>query len=488
MSTETDKPQEPAATPPVADQGSKDKPADKSTPPPGAPPRGRGDQGRGKPPRDREHKQRPRDAVPRLDPEMYKPKEGPNKRDLDAEIAAELEAALQGMDDKSLYGADDSRRARDTAAAQADHGKKIGTIISIHPPDIFVDIPGGRSQGALTMEQFPEGPPKVGDKVEVSIEGYDPTNGLLILSRQGTAVHADWSSVAEGMVVEARVLETNKGGLTVDVNGIRGFMPISQIDRFRVENAEQFVNQKLLCIVTDVDKEARNLVVSRRALMEKEREEQREKLWATLEEGQIHQGVIGNVRDFGAFVDIGGVDGLLHVSEISWKRVPDATQVLSAGQMLKVVILKIDKEKRKLSLGLKQLEASPWDNIQDRFYSGSTVTGTVTRTMDFGAFVELEPGVEGLIHISELARNKVWRVADVVKPGQAVEVKVLSVDPESKRISLSLRAALPEEVVKTEEEEREDTGPAEPAKPRKRNYELKGGVGVAINIPEKKPE
>jgi ribosomal protein S1 len=279
--------------------------------------------------------------------------------------------------------------------------------------------------------------------------------------------------------------------LSVDVNGIRGFMPISQIDRFRVEDAAQFVNQKLLCIVTDVDKEARNLVVSRRALQEKEREEQKVKLWAELEEGQIRQGVIGNVRDFGAFVDLGGVDGLLHVSEISWKRVEDATQVLTAGQMIKVVVLKIDREKQKLSLGLKQLEASPWDNIEVKYAGGRLVPGKVTRTMDFGAFVELEPGVEGLIHISELARNKVWRVVDIVKPGQDVEVKVLSVDKEARRISLSLREAMaPEPVKKEEPEEDEDTGPVEPPKPRKRNYELKGGVGNPTLIPDmgKQPE
>jgi small subunit ribosomal protein S1 len=278
------------------------------------------------------------------------------------------------------------------------------------------------------------------------------------------------------MTVEARVIETNKGGLSVDVNGIRGFMPISQIDRARVENVEQFVNQKLLCIITEVDKEDRNLVVSRRALLEKEREELRKKLWEELAEGQIRTGIVGNVRDFGAFVDLGGVDGLLHVSEISWKRIPDATQVLQVGQMVKVVVLKIDRENQKLSLGLKQLEASPWDNIHDKYSSGRVIKGTVTRTMDFGAFVELEPGIEGLIHISELARNKVWRVTDSVKVGQEVEVKILSVDSEAKRISLSLRGALPQEVVKTEEEE-EESIVDEPVPERKRNYELKGGMG-----------
>ncbi len=469
------------ATPPEA-AAPETKPADKPAPankPAPRPPQQRkpprGDGGGGP-------RKRIRDSVPSLDADLdYKNKFSPNVRDLDKEIAAELEAALQGVDDKNLFGAETSQHVRQEAAAESDQGRKKGKVISVHPPDVFIEIPGGRGQGVLTLEHFPDGVPTIGTEVEISIEGYDPTNGLLILSRHGAAVHADWSTVAEGMTVEARVIETNKGGLAVDVNGIRGFMPISQIDRFRVENAEQFVNQKLMCLVTDVDKEAHNLIVSRRAVLEKEREEQKEKLWTELAEGQIRNGIIGNVRDFGAFVDLGGVDGLLHVSEISWKRIPDATQVLQAGQMIKVVVLKIDREKQKISLGLKQLEANPWDNIQERFTPGHTITGKVTRTMEFGAFVELEPGVEGLIHISELARNKVWRVTDVVKPGQDVEVKVLSVDAEARRISLSLRAALPEEVAKAEEEE-EETGPEEPVKPRVRNYPLKGGIGSEIKL------
>lgn len=479
-----DEPQQPqptptpeaAATPPAATAPAATAPADKPASRPGKPfdkrkPRGDG----------------PKRRIPALDSDMdFKPKTAPNVRDLDAEIADELEAALKDMDAKSLYSADDSKRARAQAEAQGEQGRKKGRILSVRGSDVFVEIPGGRGQGLLTLEHFPEGAPAIGSEVEISIEGYDPANGLLILTRRGAAVHADWSSVAEGMVVEARVLETNKGGLSVDVNGIRGFMPISQIDRFRVEDAAQFVNQKLLCIVTDVDKEARNLVVSRRALLEKEREEQREKLWAELEEGQVRTGVIGNVRDFGAFVDLGGVDGLLHVSEISWKRISDATQVLTQGQMIKVVVLKVDRENRKLSLGLKQLEASPWDNLEQKYVTGHVVPGKVSRTMDFGAFVELEPGVEGLIHISELARNKVWRVTDVVKPGQDVEVKILSVDPAARRISLSLREALAPVPVKKEEEEEtgEEAAPEAPAKPRKRNYELKGGVGSPNLIPD----
>src|SRR6266849_6805579 len=234
-------------------------------------------------------------------------------KNLDAEIERELQEALGGMSDKDLYG--------EPAQAQGqgpEQGRKKGRVHSIHGPDVFVDVPGGRSQGVLPMAQFPDGPPAVGSEIEFDIEGFDHNNGLLLLSRHGAAVEAAWSSVQVGQSVEARVTATNKGGLSVDINGIRGFLPISQIDVYRVENADQYVNQKLLCQVTEADRQERNLVVSRRALLEKEREEMREKTWSQLAEGQVRDGVVRSIKEFGAFVDIGGVDGLLHVSEMSW--------------------------------------------------------------------------------------------------------------------------------------------------------------------------
>jgi ribosomal protein S1 len=182
-------------------------------------------------------------------------------------------------------------------------------------------------------------------------------------------------------------------------------------------------------------------------------------------------------------VDLGGVDGLIHVSEMSWKRVTDPTEIVQPGQTVQVIVLKIDPETRKIGLGLKQLQSSPWDNIRQKFGMGQTVEGKVTRIMDFGAFVELEPGVEGLVHISELSRGKAWRVADVVKPDQVVPVKVLSIDEDQRRISLSIRAAQQQEIVKeTEDEDAEEA--AEEVKPRPRNVPLRGGVGQEFRLPE----
>ncbi|HEV3260913.1 MAG TPA: S1 RNA-binding domain-containing protein [Gemmataceae bacterium] len=396
---------------------------------------------------------------------------GPRLRDLDKEIESELEAAMGGLSDKELYG-EPAQQGR-PAPSEAGQGRKKGKVISVHGADVFVDVPGGRSQGVLPLMQFPDGPPAPGTEVEVHIEGYDPANGLLLLSRQGAAVEADWSSVTVGMTVEGRVTATNKGGLSVDVNGIRGFMPISQIDLYRVDNAEQFVNQRLVCLVTEVDKAEHNLIVSRRALLEKEREEARAKLWQELAEGQVRSGVVRSVRDFGAFVDLGGTDGLLHISEMSWKRVKDANEVVQQGQTLQVVVLKVDREHRKVSLGLKQLTASPWDNAEARYPVNHIVPGKITRLMDFGAFVELEPGIEGLIHISELSPQRVRRVGDIVQPGQEVQVMVLRVDPAQRKISLSLKAALPREPEATEEEE--DEADDKPRRPR--NITLRGGLG-----------
>jgi small subunit ribosomal protein S1 len=399
----------------------------------------------------------------------------PRRGAVDADIEKELEAALSGWDNKSLYGEPPSATGR-PHAGPADSRKK-GKVIAVRGDDVFVDV-GGRSQGVMSAIQFTEGTPAVGQDVDVTIEGYDPANGLLILSRQGAAArNVDWTSVAPGMVVEARVTGSNKGGLQVEVNGIRGFLPISQLELFRVEDVQPYLNQKLLCVVTEANQSERNLVLSRRQLLEQEREQAKAKLWAELAEGQKRTGVVRNVKDFGAFVDLGGADGLLPVSEMSWSRVGNPADVVQLGQRIEVVVLRIDRERQKVTLGLKQLIAGPWDNIDENYPTGAVTKGKVTRLMDFGAFVELEPGLEGLVHISELSKNRVWRVSDVVKVDQEVTVKVLKVDAEQKRIALSMKAAV-EEPAPAEPVELEAQEPQQPKKPPPvRRTPLKGGLG-----------
>jgi small subunit ribosomal protein S1 len=243
-----------------------------------------------------------------------------------------------------------------------------------------------------------------------------------------------------GQTVEARVTGTNKGGLSVEVNGIRGFLPIGQIDMYRVENVEQYVNQKLICMVAEVEPTERNLVVSRKALLEREREKLREKFWAEVEEGQVLKGTVRGIQPFGAFVDLGGADGLLPVSELSWGRVGAPSDVVSIGQQVEVKVKRVDKAARKLSLSLKDLIASPWDTLSQRFPVGSQITAKVTRIADFGAFAEVEPGVEGLIHISEINIGRGGRVRDRVQEGKEVEVQILSIDKDARRMSLSMKA------------------------------------------------
>jgi small subunit ribosomal protein S1 len=471
--SDSDKPQEPSATPPAAPDAAGTPPAaagpPAEQPPPRRPPRER-------PPRAAQRGSPSPGKVPALDERDLSYGFGQKADLFDAELERDLEtdvqAAMAGLSDSDLadlYG-EGKRGKKEPQPA----GPRKGKVISIRGKDVFVDV-GGRTQGVLPIMQFEEGPPAIGTEVEVSIEGYDP-DGFLLLTRKGAVVEADWSSVAVGMVVEARVTGTNKGGLSVDVNGIRGFLPVSQIDLYRVEDLEQYNNQRLRCLVTEVDREERNLVLSRRALLEKEREEGREKLWTELQEGQVREGVVRSIKPFGAFVDIGGADGLLPVGEMSWTRIKSPEEVVAPGQRVRVQVIRLDRDARKITLGLKQLTASPWDQAALDYPPGSVVKGKVTRTAEFGAFVEIAPGLEGLVHVSELAPQRVRRVTDVVKEGQEVNVKVLSLDAEARRMSLSIKQALKApEPEPAEAEEEEEAGPAPP--PRRRDTPLRGGVG-----------
>jgi small subunit ribosomal protein S1 len=247
---------------------------------------------------------------------------------------------------------------------------------------------------------------------------------------------------------------------------------------YRVDDLAQFVGEKMTCVVTEANPEKRNLVLSRRDAIERDRAEAKTRLMSELAEGQVREGVVRSLRDYGAFVDLGGVDGLLHVSQLAWQRVKHPSEVLQLGQTINVKIKKIDAETGKISLALRDLTENPWTTAAQRYPVTSAVTGTVTKIMDFGAFVELEPGIEGLVHISELAHGRVWRAGDVVKEGQQVEAKVLSVDVEQQRIGLSMKALMARaEPAKKPEPEVEEPAPVSPSP--KRQAPLKGGTGRA---------
>lgn len=403
------------------------------------------------------------------------------KRQWDDDLEAELQAALEGFDTSSYESSTKGR----TRAADREHVPKGGVgreerpgtqqakVIGIRGDTIFLDL-GAKSEGIVPAEQFADKLPSPGEMIEVVFDRFDPEEGLLLMSRKGAAIEANWENLRKGVVVEARVTKEVKGGLEVNVNGIRGFLPISQVDLNRTEDVAPYINQKLRALVTEANQRERNLVVSRRELLERERAEQREKTWAELEEGQVRPGVVRSLKPFGAFVDVGGVDGLIPIGEMSWKRLGDPSEVLKMGDEIQVKILRIDCQTNKLTLGLKQLMPSPWDHVEENYARGQTVPGKVTRLMDFGAFVELEPGIEGLIHISELSPKRVVRVKDIVQPGQEVEVRILKVEPESKRISLSLRP-LPAAAPAAPEEDEPDDAPTAPKPERK--VPLKGGLG-----------
>jgi ribosomal protein S1 len=408
----------------------------------------------------------------------------PLKRQWDSGLEAELEAALSGFDPASFAVAS-PRTGRSDRPVLPEHqrgqesqpGLRKGRVIRVRGKSIFIDL-GGKSEGILPVDQL-EGPlPEPGATIEVMVDRFDPEEGVQLLRLKGAAIDADWDTLRKGVIVEARVTKTVKGGLEVDVDGIRGFLPISQIDLSRVDDASSFVNQKFKAIVTEVNSREKNLVISRRDLLEQERAELRERTWATLEEGQEHDGVVRSIKGFGAFVDIGGVDGLLPIGEMSWSRIAKVDDLLKTGDQVKVKVLKIDRTTRKLTLGLKQLTPSPWATAPQKYLRGNLVPGKVTKIMEFGAFVELEPGIEGLIHISELTPTRVRRVADIVKPGQEVEVRILKVEAEERRIALSLLPTAKGTVPVEKEEEEPDDAEETPRAPEPvRKIPLKGGLG-----------
>jgi small subunit ribosomal protein S1 len=408
---------------------------------------------------------RPRATVPR-----------PSRRDpLSPELEQELNATLSGASLDELVGLGRATPQDDSLEIDSRHR---ATVLKVHGDSVFFTL-GGRHEGAAPLRQFKE-PPAIGTPLDVIVTGFNVDEGLYDLTVPGGSVDVhDWDDLVEGSVVEARVTGANTGGLECMVGHVRGFIPSSQIAMYRVENYAEFYEKKLLCVVTEANKRRRNLVLSHRAVLERQKEEERQKLIGELEVGQVREGVVRSVRDFGAFVDLGGVDGLIHISQLSWERVKHPSEILQEGQKVRVKIEKINTETGKVGLSYRDLLDHPWTNIDQRFPVDAMVKGTVSRTAKFGAFVKLAPGVEGLIHISELAHHRVVQVTNVVKEGDEVEVKILSVDPHAQRIALSLKAAHPLPESETPASEEEPDEPPRELAVLPRNQPLKGGTNRA---------
>jgi len=331
-------------------------------------------------------------------------------------------------------------------AVKRSEGTREGRVVSVTVDSVYVDI-GLKSEGILPITDFANDrePVKSGDKVQVAIKGRNP-EGYYELTRGKVTRPTDWAALEKAFAEKATILGTVtgvvKGGLSVDV-GVRAFMPASRSGARDAAEMQSLVEQEIRCRIIKLDAADEDVVVDRRAVAEEDEKAAKEQRYSKIKEGDSVTGMVRSLMDYGAFVDVGGVDALLHVSDISWSRVNSPADVLSVGQSVEAKVLKIDSERRRISIGMKQLLPHPWDSVSSGYKVGERVHGTVTRVTDFGAFVELAPGIEGLIHVSEMSWVKrVRKPSYVVKPGETVEAVILGVNLEERRMSLGLKQAL----------------------------------------------
>src|SRR5881628_3027510 len=319
-----------------------------------------------------------------------------------------------------------------------------GTVIEVRPKEVLVDI-GYKSEGVIPANEFADiKAVKVGDQVDVLIEKLEDKEGMVVLSKEKAEFKQNWERILtianEGSTVNGKVKAVVKGGLIVHI-GVEAFLPASQIDVIPPRNLLQFVGNNYDFKVVKINQERQNIVLSRRELIEQERNERRQKLLADMTPGDIRKGTVKNITDFGAFIDLNGLDGLLHITDMSWGRIGHPSEMLKVGQELDVVVLDINKEKERVSLGLKQKLANPWSDIQTKYTTGQRVKGKVVNLVPYGAFVELEPGVEGLVHVTELSWTKrIAKPSDVLKPGQDIEAVVAWLEHRSEEHTSELQS------------------------------------------------
>jgi len=362
------------------------------------------------------------------------PPANPNGSPLDPALEAEIEAALQNVSMAEIDAPEPTTRP--TRGARPE---RQGTVVQIRGEEVLVEF-GPRTSGVCPLSAFESAPP-LGSKHAFTIDRRDADDDMLILSRRGSISKAKWTDIGEGQVIEAMCTGTNKGGLEMEVAGHKAFMPAGQVDLRHIPDLSDYVGKKLPCEVMELDRQRDRMVLSRKSVMHAERKELRDTLMATLQTGQSFDGVITSVQQYGVFVDIGGVDGLVHVSDMSWDRIKSPGDVVKEGQAVRVQVLKIDldKDPPRIGLGMKQLVSDPFTAAAGDLKEGEIVSGTVTRLADFGAFVKIAEGIEGLVHISEMAHKRISRPNQVVREGEVIDVKILKIDPDTKRIGLSIK-------------------------------------------------
>jgi small subunit ribosomal protein S1 len=323
-----------------------------------------------------------------------------------------------------------------------------GTVVRVDKDEVLIDI-GYKSEGVIPVSELsirravdPSSEVSLGDEVDALVLTKEDAEGRLILSKKRARFEMAWKRIEgaaeSGEPVEGTVIEVVKGGLILDL-GVRGFLPASLVDIRRVQDLDEFLAKQLRCKVIELNRSRNNVVLSRRAVLEEERKEMRQAILDRLSPGDVVVGTISNIVDFGAFVDLDGIDGLIHISELSWSHVNHPSELLEIGQEVSVKVLDIDRERQRISLGLKQTQTDPWQQVVDTYDEGDVIEGRVTKVVTFGAFVEILPGVEGLVHISELAQHHVESPREVVGQGDVVRAKIIEMDAERRRLSLSLK-------------------------------------------------
>ncbi|MDX6555731.1 MAG: small subunit ribosomal protein, partial [Miltoncostaeaceae bacterium] len=323
-----------------------------------------------------------------------------------------------------------------------------GRVVRVDKDEVLVDI-GYKSEGVIPLSELsirksvrPDEEVSLGEMVDALVMQKEDPDGRLILSKKRARFEKAWKRIeqaaADGEHVEGTVIEVVKGGLILDL-GVRGFLPASLVDIRRVQDLDEFLGRKLECRVIELNRNRNNVVLSRRAVLEDERREVRQKILDELQPGQVVEGVISNIVDFGAFVDLEGIDGLIHISELSWSHVNHPSEVLAIGEKVRVKVLDIDRDRQRISLGLKQTQSDPWQSVIESYQEDDVVEGKVTKVVTFGAFVEIHPGVEGLVHISELAAHHVENPREIVNQGDVLAVRIIEIDADRRRLSLSLK-------------------------------------------------
>jgi small subunit ribosomal protein S1 len=323
-----------------------------------------------------------------------------------------------------------------------------GRVVRIDNDEVLVDI-GYKSEGVIPSSELsirknvnPADEVELGEEVDALVLTKEDQDGRLIMSKKRARFEKAWrrieAAAESGDIVEGHVIEVVKGGLIIDL-GVRGFLPASLVDIRRVPNLDEFMGTTIECKVIELNRQRNNVVLSRRAVLEEERKEQRQEILDRLQPGLVVEGQISNIVDFGAFVDLNGIDGLIHISELSWSHVNHPSEILNIGDTVAVKVLDIDRDRQRISLGLKQTQEDPWQRVVDTYRVGDELEGTVTKVVTFGAFVEILDGVEGLVHISELANHHVENPREVVQPGDEVRVRILEIDSDRRRLSLSVK-------------------------------------------------